>query len=519
MQIPPTASHEHARLALLNRSALLDTPAEIEFDRIVQLAASVFRVPIALVSLVDDQRQWFKAKVGLDVCQTGREVSFCGHVVANGRMLVVDNALHDDRFADNPLVLGDPGIRFYAGAPLLISDQLAIGTLCLIDRQPRQFTLQDQTLLQQLADALSDLIRKRMAVQLGQRQLRLLLTINQAQSSFLLDRDLGAACSTITQSLLDMSHCTLGFIASCQVNDSDTPYLAIPSIAHQQQDALQWLMRQLVPQPSGYHLYGLDHVFGQAIANGEPLVIRQPALYDPGGSLQPLQNLLVIPCFFHLSVLGVLVLANRAEGFDEEIVEHLTTLSDSIGTLLHVRELELARQAAEAELARQATLDPLTSLLNRRAFLDRCQYSQQRFARYRQRFSLLMLDLDHFKALNDRLGHPAGDHVLKEVGRMLREQLREIDIIARWGGEEFCILLPQETEQPALLLAERLCRTLAGLTPMWHDEPLSLTCSIGVATVHPDGEHTDTLIARADAAMYQAKAAGRNCARLAGTIK
>ena len=102
---------------------------------------------------------------------------------------------------------------------------------------------------------------------------------------------------------------------------------------------------------------------------------------------------------------------------------------------------------------------------------------------------------------------------------MLREQLREIDIIARWGGEEFCILLPQETEQPALLLAERLCRTLAGLTPMWHDEPLSLTCSIGVATVHPDGEHTDTLIARADAAMYQAKAAGRNCARLAGAIK
>ena len=71
-------------------------------------------------------------------------------------------------------------------------------------------------------------------------------------------------------------------------------------IAHQQQDALQWLMRQLVPQPSGYHLYGLDHVFGQAIANGEPLVIRHPALYDPGGSLQPLQNLLVIPCFLSL---------------------------------------------------------------------------------------------------------------------------------------------------------------------------------------------------------------------------
>ena len=98
---------------------------------------------------------------------------------------------------------------------------------------------------------------------------------------------------------------------------------------------------------------------------------------------------------------------------------------------------------------------------------------------------------------------------------MLRQQLREIDIIARWGGEEFCILLPQETEQQAQLLADRLCRTLAGLSPVWHGEALALTCSIGIASLNPDGEHTDTLIARADAAMYQAKAAGRNCVKLA----
>lgn len=515
MQTPPLPPHESARLTLLRHAALLDTPPEVAFDHLVQLAATLFRVPIALLSLIDSERQWFKAKVGLDACQTGRDISFCGHVVASNRMLVVNDASQDPRFADNPLVLQDPSIRFYAGAPLLITEQHAIGTLCLIDRVPRAFSTDEQTMLQLLADTLSELIRKRMAQQLAQEQIKLLITINQAQSSFLLDRDLGGACLTITQSLLDMSHCALGFIASCQIRDDGAPYLAIPSIASQQHDVLQWLMRQLVPQPSGYHLYGLDHVFGQAIANGEPLIIHQPALYDTSGHLHGLQNLLVIPCFFHLSVVGVLVLANRAGGFDEELILHLTTLSDSIGTLLHVRELEMARQAAEAELARQATLDPLTGLLNRRAFLERCQYSQQRFARYHQRFSLLMLDLDHFKALNDRLGHPAGDDMLKAVGRMLREQLREIDIIARWGGEEFCILLPQETEQAALLLAERLCRTLAGLAPVWHGETLHLTCSIGVASLHPDGEHTDTLIARADAAMYQAKAAGRNCVRLA----
>ena len=142
---------------------------------------------------------------------------------------------------------------------------------------------------------------------------------------------------------------------------------------------------------------------GQPIANGEPLVIRYPALYDPGGSLQPLQNLLVIPCFFHLSVLGVLVLANRAEGFDEEIVEHLTTLSDSIGTLLHVRELELARQAAEAELARQATLDPLTGLLNRRGFAEALAASRAA----EPRGVLAYLDMDGLKRINDLFGHDA----------------------------------------------------------------------------------------------------------------
>lgn len=515
MHTPEPPPHELARQALLARTALLDTPAEEAFDRVVQLASELFGVPVALISLIDSKRQWFKAKVGIDVCQTPRAISFCTHVVSQGDMLVVSNALLDERFADNPLVTGELAIRFYAGAPLRLDAQHVIGTLCLLDHRPRRFGPRQQARLQQLADTLCELIRQRMLLQLAERQSKLLLTINQAQSSFLLDRDLGAACSTILHSLLAMSQTTLAFIASCQVDERDSCYLDIPSIAHLETGALQWLMPQLSHDSRGYRLYGFDHVYGQAIAEGEPLVINQPALYDDSGALEGIQSLLVIPCFFHLSVMGVLVLANRAGGFDQEIVEHLTTLSDGIGTLLHVRGLEMARQAAEAELARQATLDPLTGLLNRRAFLERCQQNQQRFTRYQQRFSLLMLDLDHFKALNDRLGHPAGDYVLKEVSRQLRRSLREIDSLARWGGEEFCIMLPQEQEQEAMQLAQRLGHTLASLPLQWQGEAVHITASIGVATLNASGETTDNLIARADAAMYQAKAAGRNRSWLA----
>ena len=515
MHTPEPPPHELARLALLARTALLDTPPEVAFDHVVQLAAELFRVPVALISLVDGERQWFKAKVGVDLCQTPRDVSFCTHVVSQGNMLVVGNTLKDQRFADNPLVTGALAIRFYAGAPLRLDTHHVIGTLCLLDHRPRRFSPRQQARLQQLADILCELIRQRMLLQQAEWQSKLLLTINQAQSSFLLDRDLGTACNTILHSLLAMSQTTLGFIASCQVDDSDNCYLDIPSIAHLDTTARQWLMPQLNHHHRSYRLYGFDHIYGHAIAEGEPLVINQPALYDDSGGLQGIQSLLIIPCFFHLSVMGVLVLANRAGGFDQEIVDHLTTLSDGIGNLLHVRGLELARQAAEAELARQATLDPLTGLLNRRAFLERCQQSQQRFSRYQQRFSLLMLDLDHFKALNDQLGHPAGDYVLKEVSRQLRRTLREIDSLARWGGEEFCILLPQELEQDAIQLAQRLCHTLAQLPLQWHGEALHITASIGVATLNIAGETTENLIARADAAMYQAKAAGRNRAGLA----
>jgi PAS domain S-box-containing protein len=150
--IPPSLpSDEPRRLRALRRLHLLDTPVEERFDRIVRTAARLFRVPITLVTLVDESRQWFKARVGLDVTATGRDVSFCGHAILSPRTFVVHDALADERFADNPLVTGEPHVRFYAGQPLHASDGSTVGTLCLIDREARGFTDEERQQLEDLA--------------------------------------------------------------------------------------------------------------------------------------------------------------------------------------------------------------------------------------------------------------------------------------------------------------------------------------------------------------------------------
>ncbi|WP_123071921.1 GAF domain-containing protein, partial [Massilia aurea] len=147
----PLPADEARRLQVLIDLELLDSPPDERFDRITRLAARMFDVPTALVSLIDADRQWFKSRVGLALPETPRSTSFCAHAILQDDVMVVRDACEDARFANNPLVLGDAGIRFYAGSPIEVGDGTRIGTLCIIDRVPREFGPEERTLLRDLA--------------------------------------------------------------------------------------------------------------------------------------------------------------------------------------------------------------------------------------------------------------------------------------------------------------------------------------------------------------------------------
>ncbi|EKV27576.1 Histidine kinase A [Caenispirillum salinarum AK4] len=161
MIAPPAPADEALRLLVLEECALLDTPPDPVFDAMTDLAATLCDTPIALVSLVDKSRQWFKARRGLEPQETPREYAFCGHAIAAAEPLVVEDAAADSRFADNPLVTGAPGIRFYAGCPIVAGDGALLGTVCVIDRVPRTLSEDQFHGLGRIAEMASALIDER----------------------------------------------------------------------------------------------------------------------------------------------------------------------------------------------------------------------------------------------------------------------------------------------------------------------------------------------------------------------
>lgn len=313
--------HDEAiRLDTLDRYDLLDTHSEAAFDRITRIAAQLMGTPVALITLVDHDRQWFKSRLGLDLTETPRSMSLCAKAIEGDLPFIVGDAADDPRFCDNPLVTGPVQLRFYLGVPLRMHDGQKIGTLCVIDHVPRVPTAG------QIA-ALADLAR---------------LTVS------------------------------------------------------------------------------------------------------------------------------------------------------------------------EIELRHVAMTDSLTGALTRRAVDARIAAEISRSQRYGNALGVIMVDIDHFKRINDRHGHGAGDLVLQSVVARMRSILRNVDVIGRIGGEEFLVLLPETTAAPAVCVADRLRSALETHEIGWGETRLTITCSFGVTSLGSRDRDQASLMARADTALYAAKRQGRN---------
>ncbi|NBD20301.1 diguanylate cyclase [Aquabacterium fontiphilum] len=337
------------------------------------------------------------------------------------------------------------------------------------------------------------------------RQRQLLDLLNQAQTAFLLKRNAHDACEALFRPLLRISECSFGFIGIVQQRPDGQIGLSLPSVSDD-------------VDPSVSELPDLNNLFGQVVRDNQQFTANHPPARHGSNALPAgfpaLQNFLGLPIRFDNRVVGMIGLGNRADGFDEQLVQLLEPLVVSLGTLFHARELEAARVKAEEELVRLASRDALTGLVNRRQFFEVAEAVLAQTRRYGSPMTVALLDLDHFKHINDTHGHAAGDAVLKAFAEVLHCSLRDSDTPARIGGEEFAVLLTSTPLVEALTALERIRQTLQDNPIVVGGQRIAATVSIGAVQWNPAHFDVDAMLAHADAALYAAKRAGRNRVQL-----
>lgn len=432
----PIPDTEYARLMALARYEVLDSPPEESFDRITALVREVLGVPVVMINFVDQFRQWGKSCVGVESSEAGREASFCAWAILDREPTVVADAHHDPRFAQHPGVVGAPFVHLYAGAPLITPDGHAIGTLCVIDSQPRAFGEREIWLLQNFAGLVVE------ALELRVRQLELTRQVAASAAQVddlrrttahaetlaaitgLFDEDLEPTLAAETSAALLSRAINVDWTGLMVLSDDGLEVL----IAWDTRGGLR-----NTPLPSDLSAY-TDGVAGlsaraqrASFIDDYPLHPRAlPQLVGMG-----VRAAALLPLGTYEGRRYVLVTVRlRPQAWlssDRALCEAAArTIRGSLERRAHLRTVEAA-----------AELDALTGIGNRRAF-DR---SLAHLDATDSPYAVLMIDLDGMKGVNDREGHERGDELLRLFARTLSDRFAPAGVY-RLGGDEFAVLCP-----------------------------------------------------------------------------
>ena len=622
---PGELASDALREADVGRYRILDTAPEREFDEVVQLAARLCAVPISTIGFLDTHRQWFKAGAGLDIHETPREIAFCAWTVAAGEPMVIEDARKDPRFCDNPLVAGPPHLVFYAGFPLVARSGIAVGTLTVMDRVPRQLGPDQTFALRVLAHqvvsrlelraSLRELAAAEAGLNLAKSELEARVeertrdlekaSIARARAEGLyqllwetttdagiimdehsvilaanpgLERMLGHPVDSLVGQPLTVlqperlrggheagMHRYLATgerrldwraseVPALHADGSEIPVeIAFSEMRFQDQRMFVGFIRDIRERKRAEaelfrareHAEATLRSIGDAVATIDPggrVVFLNPvaeamcgwtALESAGRAVEQVLPFLDEATGEPLDVLASLAAAvegapeqpGRARGFPStaqlrtrHAVSHAVEGSVAsmqgpdgrfAGWVIAFRDVTASRLMAE-QISHQARHDALTGLANRSEFDRRLRAALESAAAGGREHSLLYMDLDQFKLVNDTCGHIAGDELLKRLSAMLSLMLRGNDTLARLGGDEFGILLEGCPAAPALAIAEKIRRAISDFSFAWDGRVFPATASIGQVNFSDHSLSVSEILSKADEACYLAKDSGRN---------
>ena len=469
----PVPANEVERLAALHDLRILDTPPSRGFDRICEMVRDLLDLPIAVVSLMDSDRQWFKARCGIDADGTSRESAFCSYTLMSDATLVVPDAKADERFAQNPIVNGGPEIRFYAGVPLSLRPGLRLGTLCAMDRMPREFNDHQRRQLEGLAVLAVDQLRLHRAIG------RLRATLGRERRSRReLDRqgrELRRREAMLAQTER-MAH-VAGWevdLATQKVTWSDEVY-RMSGLPIDREITLEQAL-SFYPEPERRTL--ID-ILADTIERRGAFDLKLPYRSLSGG-----------PRWVHL--MG-----------EVEVVDGRAT--KLMGVVQDITE----RRSAEAQMWHLANHDPLTNLPHRALFHERLDLAIRESLRSGRKTALMLIDLDFFKEINDAYGHDAGDTILRSFAARMSESVRVSDTVARLGGDEFAVILTGLSADGDIDVVLARLQAQLDRPVNYRGDLLSCRASIGIALCPDHDSEATQLLRDADFALYSAKAAGR----------